>query len=107
MTAETLSLQAGAIAWDDQILARLKPGRTRLAPQLVGNYKKAEPVEQGGGFAPAFRAWTTRDRTRPGHIGSPQLATAEKGELLFQHFASGLVRLLERAVAWDGKSWSD
>jgi len=79
----------------------------RLAPHLVGNYKKAEPVEQGGGFAPAFRAWITRDRTRPGHIGSPQLASAEKGELLFQHFANGLVRLLERVVAWDGKSWSD
>jgi creatinine amidohydrolase len=78
----------------------------RVAPQLVGNYKKAEPVEAGTGFAPAFRAWTTKDRTAPGHLGFPHLATAEKGEILFRTFAEDVVRLLERVAKWDGKSWN-
>ena len=78
----------------------------RLAPHLVGNYKKAEPVEPGTGFAPGFRAWTTRDRTKAGHIGFPNLASAEKGEALFKIFADGLVNFLERVVAWDGKTWN-
>lgn len=79
----------------------------RLVPHLVGNYKKAEPVEQEMPFSPAFRAWTTRDRTRPGHIGSPNFASAEKGEILFQHFSEGVIRLLERVIRWDGKSWTE
>lgn len=78
----------------------------RLAPQWVGNYKKAEPVDPGMGFSPGFRAWTTPDRTRPGHIGSPHLATAEKGERLFHIFAGGVTGFLERVVRWDGKSWN-
>jgi creatinine amidohydrolase len=78
----------------------------RLAPHLVGNYKKAEPVEPGTGFGPAFRAWTTGDRTKPGHIGWPQFASTEKGEKLFQAFTEGVVSLLERAIRWDGKSWN-
>jgi creatinine amidohydrolase len=78
----------------------------RLAPHLVGNYKKAEPVEAGTGFDPGFRAWTTRDRTRPGHIGFPNLASAEKGETLFRTFSDGLIGFLERVVQWDGKSWN-
>ena len=77
----------------------------RLAPHLVGNYKKTEPVEAGTGFDPGFRAWTTRDRTRPGHIGFPNLASAEKGETLFRMFSDGLIAFLERVVQWDGKSW--
>lgn len=78
----------------------------RLHPQWVGNYKKAEPVEPGTGFSPGFRAWTTPDRTRPGHIGSPHLASAEKGEILFQSFSEGVIRFLERVIRWDGKSWN-
>src|SRR5687768_1972977 len=78
----------------------------RLAPQLVGNYNKAEPVEPGTGFGPAFRAWTTPDRTKPGHIGAPHLANAEKGEILFRIFSDGLVHFLERVISWDGKSWN-
>jgi creatinine amidohydrolase len=79
----------------------------RLAPHQVGNYKKTEPVEQEMPFSPAFRAWTTRDRTRPGHIGSPNFASAEKGEILFQHFSQGVMRLLKRVIRWDGKSWTE
>lgn len=79
----------------------------RLAPHLVaGDVTKLEPVEWGKPFDPAIRAWTTKDRTLPGHIGYPQHATAEKGELLFQTFAGGLVSLVERMITWDGKSWS-
>jgi len=78
----------------------------RLAPHLVGNYKKAEPVEPGTGFGPGFRAWTTRDRTKAGHIGWPNLASAEKGEVLFRIFSDGLVNFLERVVGWNGKAWN-
>jgi creatinine amidohydrolase len=77
----------------------------RLAPQLVGDYRSAATVESGSAFTPATRAWITRERSEPGHIGSPQLATAEKGEHLFSVFAADVVALLERVVRWDGKSW--
>ena len=78
----------------------------RLAPHLVGNYKKAEPVEPGAGFGPGFRAWTTPDRTKAGHIGWPHLASAEKGETLFQMFSQGVISFLERVIRWDGKGWN-
>jgi creatinine amidohydrolase len=77
----------------------------RLAPHLVGDYQNAAPVEFGKAFAPASRAWITKDRTVPGHIGYPHLASAEKGELLFQLFSADVVALLERVLAWDGKEW--
>jgi creatinine amidohydrolase len=79
----------------------------RLAPQLVGDYKAAKPVEQAMSFAPAARGWITRERSTPGHIGSPHLASAEKGEYLFQAFALDVVALLERVIRWDGKSWNE
>ena len=79
----------------------------RLAPHLVvGDVTKLQPVEWGKAFDPAIRAWTTKDRTEAGHIGYPQHATAEKGEILFNTFAGGLVSLLERMLAWDGKTWN-
>jgi len=77
----------------------------RLAPHLVGDYKNAKPVEFGKAFAPASRAWITKDRTAPGHIGYPHLASAEKGEVLFQAFSGDVIALLERVLAWDGKEW--
>jgi len=77
----------------------------RIAPHLVGDLKALETVPSGHPFEPASRGWITKDRTVPGHIGSPQLANAEKGEALFRSFTEGVVNLLERAVAWDGKSW--
>jgi creatinine amidohydrolase len=78
----------------------------RLAPNLVGDYRDVKPVEFGKGFEPASRGWITKDRTTPGHIGSPHLATAEKGEALFNVFTHGVVLLLERMIGWDGKSWN-
>jgi creatinine amidohydrolase len=77
----------------------------RLAPQLVRDIKSLEAVEPGNGFAPATRAWITKERTTPGHLGHPREATREKGEALFNVFADGVVALLERVIAWDGKGW--
>jgi creatinine amidohydrolase len=77
----------------------------RLAPQLVGDLTAIEPVPFGAAFEPAGRAWITRDRSAPGHIGNPRLAGAEKGEVLFRGFTDNLVAFLERVIAWDGRSW--
>jgi creatinine amidohydrolase len=77
----------------------------RLAPELVGDWRSIRPVPFGAGFEPASRGWITRDRTAPGHIGEPHLASAEKGEALFSVFSEDVAALLERVVAWDGKSW--
>ena len=88
-----------ACEWETSMLRR-------IAPKLVGNYTAVEPVAQTDAFAPAGRGWVTGDRTREGHIGSPHLASAEKGEVLFRVFADDVAALLERVVAWDGKSWA-
>lgn len=77
----------------------------RLTPHLVKDITKLEEVPFGFAFEPAYRGWITKDRTVPGHIGSPQHASAEKGEYLFQTFSSGVVKLLEQVIAWDGHSW--
>jgi len=78
----------------------------RMAPHLVApGLDRLQPVPFGNPFEPAFRAWITRDRTVPGHIGRPNLATVEKGEALFRTFTAGAVEMLERVLRWDGKSW--
>lgn len=77
----------------------------RIASELVGDYATAAPVRFDYGFEPAYRGWTTRDRTVPGHIGTPAAASAEKGEHLFATFAAGVVGFLQRVAAWDGRSW--
>lgn len=77
----------------------------RLAPQLVKDIRPLKTVNVGKAFEPAARGWTTKDRSEPGHIGHPQLATVEKGEALFQAFSAGVTELLEEVIAWDGKGW--
>jgi creatinine amidohydrolase len=77
----------------------------RIAPQLVGDISKTEPMAFGRPFEPAHRAWITKDRTSIGHIGDPSSATAEKGETIFKVFSADVVALIERMIAWDGKSW--
>ena len=67
----------------------------RIAPHLVGDYRSAADVPFDQEFAPAYLGWITKDRSSVGHIGSPSLATAEKGEVLFDVFASDLVKLLQ------------
>lgn len=76
-----------------------------IAPKLVGDHRAAPEVPFGTSFDPANRAWVTQDRSKPGHIGSPAVASAEKGGWLFEKFAGDVRRLLDRVVAWDGKSW--
>ncbi len=78
----------------------------RLASHLVGDIKKVDPVPFGTPFEPATRGWTTPDRSTPGHIGDPRVATAEKGEQLFTRFANDAEAMLKRVIAWDGQSWS-
>lgn len=77
----------------------------RLAPHLVRNHQQVEAVPFGNAFEPATRGWITRERTRPGHIGDPRIATAEKGEVLLRVFSDDLVSLIERMLKWNGKSW--
>ncbi len=77
----------------------------RIAPHLVGDYHAATAVEPGNPFLPASRGWITRERSQPGHIGQPQLATPEKGEALFQTFSHDVEQMLARMLAWDGHSW--
>jgi len=77
-----------------------------IAPQLVGSIDSLPVVEPGNPFRPGHRAWITQDRSSPGHIGWPNLATAQKGECLLQVFADDLTAWLERIIAWDGQSWS-
>jgi creatinine amidohydrolase len=77
----------------------------KLAPHLVKEIRDVKPVEFGFAFEPAYRGWTTNDRTIPGHIGQPNVASAEKGEALFQAFSGGVIEFLEQVIAWDGHSW--
>ena len=77
----------------------------RLAPQLVRDHTAGAAVPFGRPFDPATRGWITRERSAPGHIGDPSQADAEKGETLFRLFTDDVVALLERVLAWDGRSW--
>lgn len=76
----------------------------RIAPHLVGDIAQVDAVGPGLPFEPATQGWITRERTAPGHIGNPRLATAEKGEVLFRVFSEDVVAFLERVLAWDGRS---
>ena len=77
----------------------------RLAPHLVGDYRNVPPIEFGTPFTPAARGWIMADRSAPGHVGQPHLATAEKGETLFRVFAEEVAGMIERVIRWDGESW--
>jgi creatinine amidohydrolase len=89
-----------ACEWETSMVLRLDP---RL---VVGKVADVPEVPFGNGFSPGYRAWVMPDRSEPGHIGNPAAATVEKGEALFQFFAGGVGRFLERAIAWNGKTWS-
>lgn len=77
----------------------------RIDPRLVNAFESLPPVPFGNPLLPAHRGWITKDRTQPGHIGSPHLASAEKGEHLFATFTTDAIGLLRRMAAWDGRSW--
>ncbi len=82
--------------WETSMILRLNPSL------VVGDIAAVPEVPFGKGFAPGSRAWVMPDRSEPGHIGNPSAATPEKGESLFEFFATGLTGYLERAVGWDG-----
>lgn len=77
----------------------------KIAPHLVGDFASAPVIEPGNPFRPASRAWITKDRSEIGHIGWPHLATAEKGEHLFESFTCDTQALIRRMMQWDGASW--
>lgn len=77
----------------------------RLAPHLVKDITQLEKVPVGFAFEPAYRGWTTKDRTVPGYIGDPKHASPEKGEYLFETFATGVTEFLHQVRKWDGHSW--
>lgn len=77
-----------------------------LRPELVAsNYRQVVKIPEGIGADPGYRGWVMPDRSEPGHIGDPAAASAEKGHRLFDCFANGIARFLERSLAWDGHSW--
>jgi creatinine amidohydrolase len=88
-----------ACEWETSMMLRLAP---HLVKEGVAGLKE---VKFGFGFDPAYRGWTTKDRSEPGHIGDPRHASAEKGEYLLDQFAAGVAKLLERVIAWEGGSW--
>lgn len=77
-----------------------------IAPELVGDFASQPTQSAACEFEPAFRAWTTKDRSERGHIGSPAAASPDKGERLLCSFAEGLSRLVQKMKAWDGRTWS-
>jgi creatinine amidohydrolase len=87
-----------ACEWETSMMLRIRP-------ELVGDLQKLDDISFGIGLSPAHRAWITKDRTEPGHIGDPRHATAEKGETIFKVFAADVVQLIERMLAWNGKDW--
>jgi creatinine amidohydrolase len=87
-----------ACEWETSMMLRIRP-------ELVGDYAAVSDIPWGKAFAPAARAWITKDRTEPGHIGYPRYSSAEKGETLFRVFSAAVVELLERVIAWNGKDW--
>ncbi len=88
-----------ACEWETSMMLRIRP-------DLVGDLAELAEVPFGNPFQPASRGWITKDRTVPGHIGDPRQATAEKGERLLATFADGFAALLDRVLAWDGRSWN-
>ena len=89
-----------ACEWETSMMLRLDPAR-------VGAFAGLAPVDATPPFHPAHRGWVTRERTASGHIGHPAAASVEKGEALFRVFSADVVRLLERVLRWDGRSWSE
>ena len=94
-----------ACEWETSMMMRFAPHLVKNDVAGLEGLEGLEEVKFGFGFEPAYRGWTTKDRSVAGHIGDPRHASAEKGEYLFQQFAAGVVKLLERVIAWDGRSW--
>lgn len=88
-----------ACEWETSMMLRIRP-------DLVGDYQSLPPVDFGNPFLPGHRAWVMKDRSEPGHVGFPHLATADKGERLFSLLSADVVAFLRRVLSWDGKEWN-
>ena len=77
----------------------------RIRPDLVHEHQNCETVPFGDFHPGAHRAWITKQRTSKGHIGSPQVASEDKGEALFAAFSAGVTELVRHMAQWDGSSW--
>lgn len=88
-----------ACEWETSMMLALRP------ELVIGNLNEVPEVPFGRGAAPGYRGWTMADRSEPGHIGSPSVATKEKGEALFEVFAAGVAGFLERVVNYSGEGW--
>lgn len=88
-----------ACEWETSMILRIRP-------DLVGDYQSLTDQPHGNPFLPANRGWITKDRADFGHIGSPSVASSQKGELLFERFKGDAVDLIRRVLAWDGSSWN-
>jgi len=66
----------------------------RLAPHLVGPLDRLSEVPAGNAFEPATRAWITKDRTVPGHIGNRVSPRATRAKLCsaFSRRRGGIAR---------------
>lgn len=76
-----------------------------IHPDLVGPIADLPDVPVGYQFEPAYRGWTTNDRTVFGHIGQPRHASPEKGHHLLDSYANGVAEFLLKVASWDGSSW--
>ena len=77
-----------------------------IRPELVGDHLEPFPRTRfGKAFPSATRGWTMPDRGKPGHIGTPAAATAEKGETLLTCFTDGVFNFLNYTRDWDSRSW--
>jgi creatinine amidohydrolase len=88
-----------ACEWETSMILHLRP------ELVVGTVSQIPEVPFGSGAAPGYRGWTMADRSEPGHIGHPALATAAKGEALFSVFATGVTAFLERLAAPTLGAW--
>lgn len=89
-----------ACEWETSMMLALHPEWIRP------KFRDIAEVPFGIGGAPSYRGWTMGDRSEPGHIGHPAVASAEKGEALFGAFAAGVNAYLERVVSWKGDAWN-
>ena len=77
-----------------------------LAPNLVGDLSRIEPVSLGMPFEPGHAGLDHAGAERsPATSATPAAPPREKGQTLFRIFSHDVVTFLERVIAWDGRSW--
>jgi creatinine amidohydrolase len=87
---------------ETSVMLALHPDLVRmdLAPATPADPSRVAPILQP--FGPAPWGWMTADLSRTGAIGRPDLATANRGNMLLEHAASSLLSL---AVQIEAMPW--